>query len=83
MNVCITTLWNFFDHLVLLHVSCRACALVRFYCPVEFTGLLSWSLEQKGLKVFRSSLIMARGPYEHTPWPNADGHVVAPSTTGY
>ncbi|CAM9788128.1 unnamed protein product [Ectocarpus sp. 12 AP-2014] len=55
----------------------------RFYCPVEFTGLLSWCLAQKGLKVFRASLIMARGHYKHTPWPNATGHIVAPSTTGY
>eukprot|EP00752_Nemacystus_decipiens_P016205 g14492.t1 len=54
----------------------------RFYCPVEFTELLSWSLAQRGLKVFRASIIMTRGAYEHTPWTN-DGYVVAPSCSGY
>eukprot|EP00903_Cladosiphon_okamuranus_P008824 g8451.t1 len=53
----------------------------RFHCPVEFTGLLSWSLAQ-GLRVFRATIIMARGHYEHTPWTN-DGYVVAPSIAGY
>lgn len=67
---------------MMLCVSCRACVR-RFYCPVEFTGLLSWALAQKGLKVFRASLIMVRGHYEHIPWPPAAGHIVAPSTNGY
>ncbi|CAM9636314.1 unnamed protein product [Ectocarpus fasciculatus] len=55
----------------------------RFHCPVEFTGLLSWALAQKGLKIFRATIIMARGHYEHTPWSDAAGHIVAPSISGY
>eukprot|EP00752_Nemacystus_decipiens_P011763 g10439.t1 len=54
----------------------------RFHCPVEFTGLLSWSLAQRGLKVFRATIIMARGHYDHAPW-TSDGFVVAPSISGY
>ncbi|CAN0393828.1 unnamed protein product [Ectocarpus sp. 12 AP-2014] len=55
----------------------------RFHCPVEFTGLLSWALAQKGLKIFRATILMARGHYEHTPWQDVIGHVVAPSISGY
>ncbi|CAM9734947.1 unnamed protein product [Pylaiella littoralis] len=55
----------------------------RFHCPVEFSSLLSWSLAQPGLKVFRATIIMARGHYEHTPWPHPAGYVVAPSIMGY
>ncbi len=54
----------------------------RFHCPVEFTGLLSWALS-RGLKVFRATIIMARGPYEHTRWSSDAGFVVAPSIAGY
>ncbi|CAN0123416.1 unnamed protein product [Scytosiphon promiscuus] len=55
----------------------------RFHCPVEYTGLLSWALAQKGLKILRATVIMTKGPYEHTPWSDDAEHVVAPSISGY
>lgn len=51
-------------------------------CPVEFPGPLSWALSQQGLKIFRAMIIMARGPYEHTPRSNDAGYVAAPSIYG-
>ena len=55
----------------------------RFHCPVEFANLVSWVLSQPGLKVFRATIIMARGPYEHTPWSSDADFIVAPSIAGY
>ncbi|CAB1107495.1 unnamed protein product [Ectocarpus sp. CCAP 1310/34] len=55
----------------------------RFHCRVEFTGLLSWALAQRGLKIFRATILMARGHYEHTPWQDTIGHLMAPTASGY
>lgn len=71
---------NFCFPYILVLACVFAC---RFHCPVEFPGLISWVLSQQGLKIFRAMIIMARGPYEHTPWSSDGGYVVAPSIYGY
>lgn len=66
------------------HLSCPPCPTTafncRFHAPMEFPGLMSWALAQK-LTIFRATIIMARGTYEHA-WPGS-GLVVTPSVTGW